>query len=258
MLQQHYKTFQHPVVGESYEVTISVPMVSAPLEGFPVLYVLDGNAYGTMSKEILKLQWRRSDKTKVEPTVIVSIGYGTAEVFPSVRVFDFTPPSSTVSLPPKPDGTPWPAHGGADGFLRFIEKELLPFVGESAPIDANQQTLFGHSLGGLFVLYALCRRPDLFRNYISCSPSIWWNECQIFQEGQMKCLPGKKLFIGAEKGEKQNMYDNAFHLYERLRTDSPASVMFRSPEGENHMSIVPAILSEAIRFFMTNEEEAKT
>ncbi|QTD41852.1 alpha/beta hydrolase [Sporosarcina sp. Te-1] len=249
MVREFNQGFRHPTGSTPYKVTVSVPMADIPPEGFPVLYVLDGNAYGTMSREMLKLQWRRSDKTQVDATVIVSIGYETTEVFPSTRVLDFTPPASAVSLPPKPDGTPWPAHGGAEEFLHFIEKEVLPFVFKSASINADRQTLFGHSLGGLFVLYTLFNRPDLFQNYISCSPSIWWNECQILKEEQRKCLPdGKNLFIAAEKGDKQNMYDNALHLYERLRTDSP-SIMFRSPEGENHMSIVPAILSEAIRFF---------
>ncbi|MBO1001220.1 alpha/beta hydrolase [Pseudogracilibacillus auburnensis] len=249
MLRNFSQTFQHPISDIPYKVTVSIPDEKVPSEGFPALYVLDGNAYGTVFKEIVKLQWRRPEKTKVSPMVIVSIGYDFNEVFPPLRVYDFTPFSSTTSLPPRPDGTSWPAHGGAEGFLQFLEKVVQPFVYEKAPVHADNQILFGHSLGGLFVLYTLFERPSLFNNYISCSPSIWWNECQILTYERKGCLsPNRKLFIAAEKAKKMNMHDHAFALFERLKVSNPDCISFLSPAGENHMSIVPTILSEALRF----------
>ena len=35
--------------------------------------------------------------------------------------------------------------------------------------------LVGHSLGGLFALYALAQRPALFTGYVVMEPSAWWN-----------------------------------------------------------------------------------
>ena len=248
------KTFPHPLADTSYKVTVSIPKEAVPSKGFPVLYVLDGNAYGLLLKEMIQLQWRRSEKTKVCPMVIVSIGYDINEVFSPLRVFDFTPPTSSISLPPKPDGSEWPAYGGAERFLQLITRDIQPFVYEHAPVHRERQTLFGHSLGGLFVLYTLFQRRNLFQHYISCSPSIWWNECQILTYEQATCLlPNKKLFIAAEKVQKMRMYDHAFALYKRLKVLQPDQVAFRSPTNENHMSIVPTILSDALRFLRFGE-----
>lgn len=249
MHDEIYKTYPHPKSDTPYQVTVSIPKCEAPSEGFPVLYVLDGNAYGIMSREVLKLQWRRPEKTGVDPMIIVSIGYKTEAVFLPQRVYDFTPPAQTVSLPDKPDGTPWPEHGGAQTFLDFLEKDIQPFIGAQASVNTGRQALFGHSLGGVFVLYALFERPYLFTDYISCSPSIWWNECEVLDYEKASCLSkNRKLFIAAEKMEKMKMHEHAFSLFKRMNSVYPESVAFRSPEGENHMSIVPAILSEAIRF----------
>ncbi|MBP2079034.1 alpha/beta hydrolase [Oceanobacillus polygoni] len=244
------ETFRHPISDIPYQVSISIPTDLAPKEGFPVLYVLDGNAYGMLCREIVRLQSRRAEKTKVSPMIIVSIGYGTSEMLPSLRVYDFTPASVTASLPPKPDGASWPAHGGAKGFLDFLETIVQPFVHQSAPVDPGNQMLFGHSLGGLFVLYTLFERPELFRNYISFSPSIWWNDNEILNmEREDFLMRDRNLFIAAERVEKMNMYNNAFTLFQRLQVNNSDAVAFCSPVGENHMSIVPTVLSEAIRYF---------
>lgn len=246
MLIQNYP---HPLSAINYDVRISIPREPAPREGFPVLYVLDGNAYGTMLREIVKLQCRRSEKTFVSPMIIVSIGYECEGAFPSLRVYDFTPPASSVTLPAKPDGSSWPQHGGAEEFLRLLERRIKPYVYEHAPVNQNQEYLFGHSLGGLFVLYALFTRPTLFQKYISCSPSIWWNEGQVLTyENEASLAGGRKLFIAAEKQGKGNMFENAKSLYEKLHIHSADHVAFSSPHNENHMSIVPTIMSEALRF----------
>ncbi|WP_301110173.1 alpha/beta hydrolase-fold protein [Sporosarcina sp.] len=257
MLRDIVERFPHPTAGSSYSVTVSIPNEEPPAEGFPVLYILDGNAYGLMCKELLKLQWQRTEKTHIAPMIIVSIGYATEELHPSLRVFDFTPTPSAASLPERPDGTEWPAYGGAKEFLQFLEATVQPLVRRHASVDQENQILFGHSLGGLFVLYALFERPDMFSDYLSCSPSIWWNDQEILTYEQKDCLDStKRLFLAAEQQEKGKMYESAFALYTRLKEHHPDSVTFTSPAGENHMSIVPTIFSEAIRFFYRGTEEA--
>jgi predicted alpha/beta superfamily hydrolase len=38
------------------------------------------------------------------------------------------------------------------------------------------RVLVGHSLGGLFAVYALMTRPDVFQGYIAISPALWWDD----------------------------------------------------------------------------------
>ena len=53
------------------------------------------------------------------------------------------------------------ASGGADQFLRFIEKELKPWVDERYRMN-GYSILMGHSLSGLFGMHAFVTQPDAF------------------------------------------------------------------------------------------------
>ncbi|WP_258286092.1 alpha/beta hydrolase-fold protein, partial [Escherichia coli] len=60
--------------------------------------------------------------------------------------------------------------GGADAFLHFVTTTLRSAVAQRCRVDPARQALFGHSFGGLFVLYALAHRPDAFSHWIAASP----------------------------------------------------------------------------------------
>ncbi|MFX1681396.1 alpha/beta hydrolase-fold protein [Mitsuaria sp. CC2] len=71
--------------------------------------------------------------------------------------------------------------GGADGFLEFLAEELKPSLAEAFPIDLAEATLAGQSFGGLFTLYALLTRPEVFRRYLAVSPSLWWDDRSLLE-----------------------------------------------------------------------------
>jgi predicted alpha/beta superfamily hydrolase len=64
------------------------------------------------------------------------------------------------------------AFGVADKFLSFIEKELIPFV-EGNYRSSGYRALSGNSRGGLFVLYSLIEKPDLFQARFCYSTPVW-------------------------------------------------------------------------------------
>jgi predicted alpha/beta superfamily hydrolase len=102
------------------------------------------------------------------------------------RQRDLTPPMSHREN--RPEG----AVGGAGKFLSFIADELLP------EIDRNYRTrstriLIGHSYGGLFAIYSLLNRPDLFKAYIAVSPSLWWDEQALAKQAEQFVIDHKDL-----------------------------------------------------------------
>lgn len=235
----------------SYVINVFIPeQQPIPDNGYSVLYILDGNAYSTLFSEIIKLQSRRSEKTGIEPMLLVGIGYEGDEPFPSHRVYDFTPPAEEVDLPVRPDGSTWPENGGTEEFMDFLEEELIPFIDKKYKTNQQKQTIFGHSLGGLFVLYTLFQRSRLFSHYFSCSPSIWWNKQAILSyETNIDVKDVKGLFIAAEPIENKQMYANGLAMYENLsQRNKNLKTAFFAPEEENHMSIVPAVFSRGMRF----------
>jgi pimeloyl-ACP methyl ester carboxylesterase len=98
---------------------------------------------------------------KLMPDVIIaSPAYGSKkgmhEGGANMRNRDLLPfPFPGIAIPP----------GGAQ-FLKFIEKELIPFVEANFRTVAGDRTLWGYSFGGIFALYALFEKPGLFQRYI--------------------------------------------------------------------------------------------
>jgi predicted alpha/beta superfamily hydrolase len=68
----------------------------------------------------------------------------------------------------------YPGPPGAEAFLAFLEKELVPDV-ERTYRTAQPRILLGKSLSGLFTLYALLTKPHLFNAYVGCSAG-WFGE----------------------------------------------------------------------------------
>ncbi|MEH6940621.1 alpha/beta hydrolase [Bacillus sp. JJ722] len=237
-----------------YRIMVAKPKQPAPPSGYPIIYVLDGNAYFQTFQEAVRVQSGRSEKTGVNPAIVVGIGYQSEESFDTEnRVYDFTPPDTIVDLPKRPNGEPWPKSGGAEYLLRFIEGELKPSLQKRYEIDMKQQTLFGHSLGGLFTLYALFLRSS-FQNYIACSPSIWWNkQCIIEYEKQWMsfgALIDTKIVIAVGSLEQVHMVEDAKEMHRRITQSASERIQtyYLEGDGENHASIVPTVLSRALRF----------
>ncbi|MEK8129136.1 alpha/beta hydrolase [Paenibacillus filicis] len=249
-----------------YQIMVAKPAEEPPSSGYPVIYVLDANSVFATMVEAIRLQGRRPDKTGVLPAIIVGIGYETEAPFSEDRYYDLTPEPTTV-YHQKPDGTPLPEQGGAAAFLAFIEQELKPLIEREFQIDRSRQTLFGHSLGGLFVLYALFMKPDAFRSYIAGSPSIHWNESLLLeQERQFKARLEQEptaiqLLLGAGELEKSHIArinDNARELAGRLSTLSSrgVDVEYKEFEGEGHVSVLPVLISRTLRLVLRPESKS--
>lgn len=147
-----------------YAIWIGKPERPAPAAGYPVLYMLDGNAaLGALkADELLTL-------SKGAAPVLVAVGYaGNMRIDRAGRTMDYTPG------PPGNDPLTQQPSGGADAFLDLLEQQIKPAVARRVPLDASQQTLWGHSYGGLLVLHALLARPHRFAHYAAASPSLWW------------------------------------------------------------------------------------
>src|SRR5690606_28957026 len=106
---------------------------------------------------------------------VIAIGYETDTVFDfDARSRDYTPaPPAGQGLP---EGSPRPARpsGVAGLFLQALADEILPDVEHRFPLDRRRRTLWGHSYGGLFALYAYIHAPELFSALCVVSPSLWW------------------------------------------------------------------------------------
>jgi predicted alpha/beta superfamily hydrolase len=166
-------TLHSNLLNEDRVVWIRTPQNYEKTKGpFPVLYLADGPIYINLvasTTDILALNDR------LPPLVIVGIAN-------TDRTRDMTPSHADEK---NPDGTVHadPTSGGADRFVDFIQKELMPEIERRYRV-APYKIFVGHSFGGLLAVHILITRPEMFQAYIAASPSLWWDNQRTLHQAQ--------------------------------------------------------------------------
>lgn len=241
-----------------YKIFVYIPNTPTPQNGFPVIYLLDGNANFGSFVENIRLQTKTSAKTGIHPAVLIGIGYETTEPYSTERYLDFTFDSDQKKLPKNPQGAEWPPHGGGENFLFFLEEKLKPIVEQNIPINTKKQMIVGHSLGGLFVLFALFTNPSSFQYYIASSPSIHWNEeallkkLHLFPE-RLNRIESSKLLLTVGEKEKShftNMHQKAIVLSNKLANYHGKAFehFFHEFKNEDHLTVLLPLINKTIAF----------
>lgn len=263
--------------GRTYRICVQAPFAPAPEGGYPLIILTDGNMTFPIASALGGLMF---GLLAGRPSVTVSVGYPNLFEMPLSRTRDLTPPTPLDAIPAQP-GLPPPApdnYGGADDFFRFITEELKPAIAASHPISADDHTLYGYSLGGLFTLRTLFKHPTSFRTFAACSPSIWWNGRAVLEDEaafvsavESKAVSPRVLItIGAKEQEpppqlvgdmtpeqaaalvrQARMVDNARELAERLakvKGGDGYTVRYQAFEREDHTTSAAASISRAFAF----------
>jgi len=255
-----------------YRIWIATPEKTAPHAGYPVLYLLDGNAaLGALQEGQL------ADLARRGPPVLVFIGYATDLRFDATaRAYDYTPPLPGVE-PVIDDIARQRRGGGADVFLDLIEQRIKPLVQAQVPIDLTRQSLWGHSYGGLLTLHALFTRPASFQRYIAADPSLWWQGGFILQEAQAfiaRPQPFDLTLLTAGAVRERPPADNSQDPQVRARLEALAAlpanaaeqfagqlaavsrgpVRYKRYPGLSHGPMLPASLGPALRLSAGDDE----
>lgn len=244
--------------GELYKIFVSKPTVAPPPDGYPVLYVLDGNTIFASFAEARRVQ--EFSDPNVSNTLIVAVGYPTDKPYDFARrMYDFTP-AFPVPMPvsEKPFAN-WKV-GGQEKLVSFLVDRLRPAVGERYPINLNRQALFGHSLGGLFALHVLYQHPEAFHAIVAASPSVYWDDHSILVEerefaARISKLKGptalpRLLILAGEREETALELWDAEPLAVRLAPLSAFGFISRIEifKGETHLTVPSRSVTTALRF----------
>ncbi|BAV65361.1 alpha/beta hydrolase [Sphingobium cloacae] len=255
-----------------YTIFVTLPSGPPPGAGYPVLTLLDGNAWIAGAAEALRWQSRFAIQSEIEPMIVVAVGYpGEAPFDLGRRAYDFLPDHSSGKLSERfMQGAPWHQPGGADAFLDFLKGPLRDDLAERYPVDRSRQILCGHSFGGFFALYALLHRPEAFRHYAALSPSLWWDDGRLLKDAEaaIAAMPRDLVTdILIAVGERETperpkisarMLDDSAAFVDRLERERLAgvSVDYRVLAGENHQSLLTAAFSAVLRFATMNGGQA--
>lgn len=224
-----------------FSVNIHVPSEAPPAEGFPIIIVLDGERYAPLMMSVMQLQLRIRQKTGIQPMIVVSIDSkdGQRESLSAFRFYYMTPKAERYVFPVRRGRVmnEVPA-GGAQQLHEFITKQVVPHVNEHYATN-RQLFLFGHSLGGLYALWSYT--TNVYTGIVAVSPSLWWNEQQLLGDIPQHDTP-LAIYVGEKEGD---MVADATTYYDALT--QPKKELYVAPL-ENHASVIPTVMSRALRF----------
>jgi predicted alpha/beta superfamily hydrolase len=183
-------------VGVDYSVSVRLPpdYDASPDARYPVVYQLDAEFLGELA--LMTGHASSLEREGLVPSVII-VGVSRADDpgDPTTRTIDFAPP-------PLEAGSR--STGRADRFFAFLTEELGPRIDAAYRTDVTQRVLSGHSLGGLFALYAFLRdEPSpYFAHVIAADPSMGEDGGVIFGEESRRAAgsssrPGSLLVTAA-------------------------------------------------------------
>ncbi|MBA6153131.1 alpha/beta hydrolase [Gelidibacter maritimus] len=213
---------------------------------YAVVYLLDANINFHSYTGIQHMLSRGRMGRGIVPEMIV-VG-----IVNTNRIRDFTP-TRAKKLPEKfrsnnkmlEDG------GGLEKFLSFIKKELRPIINKSYNTNGNN-TLIGHSLGGLATVYTLMHHPKLFSHYLAIDPSFWWDDEMILRIAPEKLknsdFSNTKFFFTS--ANHNNKMDGAVTLKSLLEDVAPKGLFwdYKYYENENHGSVIIPSEYDGLKF----------
>ena len=220
------------VLGEERSILVRVPAnYDRTDERFPVVYMTDAHPpQNAMMTGIIEQQaW--------------------GGMMPEMILVGIQNTNRSRDLTPVDDGQGGQV-GGAPKFLEFIEKEVIPQV------EKNYRTqpfriFAGHSLGGLFAVYAFTARPDLFNAYIAASPVLGYADNFVIKRAEevFKQNNDRKttMFLGI--GDEPRFIEgfNAFQNLLKRAKPKNFEYEFREFKDENHGSVVLPVYYAGLR-----------
>jgi uncharacterized protein len=215
---------------------------------YPVVYLLDGGTdedliHVTGLYQFNSFPWI----DRVKPSIIVGI-------VNTNRLRDMTYPTTDTAAKRR-----YPQSGHSDNFIRFIEKELQPYIQHHFKTNASR-TIIGESLGGLVATEILLKKPMLFDHYIIVSPSLWWDNGSLLDQASSIFTEGfhqpTSIYIGVGKeglvpGKVPRVMEvDANVLADNIKQSKSKTliVYFDYLPQEDHATVMYQALFNAIRY----------
>lgn len=227
------------VLGETRTIFVHRPAdYDLSTARYPVLIVLDGGddfRHASTTADFL------ADAGRIPQMLVVGIPNTDRDrdLIPVARGSGGNAPSAT--------------RGGADRFLEFITKELLPRLDR----DYRTQTyriLVGHSNGGLFALHALTAAPGVFKGFVLASPALGVEDAQLLREfGQFlddrKDLSASVYLATANESDLlSGNWELSSRLQARAARDTHWTFAYRNHPEESHGTITLRAVYDGLGF----------
>lgn len=218
-------------------IWVQLPENYRETESYPVLYLLDADGHFSYTSNYLDYL-AKPYAQKIPATILVGI----RSKSPAWRYQYFTPALGAESAGKQ---------GEANVFISFLEKELVPEIAKRFKTSSNRM-LAGHSLAGLFALYALCHRPALFQGVVAVSPSLTYAEGKFLNTHWLPYLASVKekthLYFSVAENDNTNYLPKTLELKAATDQKNPPFLAwtYELIDDTDHYSTAPAAMYRGI------------
>jgi predicted alpha/beta superfamily hydrolase len=231
--------------GRAYQLAVRLPASYAQETDrrYPVLFVTDG--YWDFPTIVTGYDNLVFDKV-VPECIIVGLGYAGENLdYGKLRGGE---------LSPAPLGFMDNSSGHAAEFLATLEQTIIPFIAQNYRVDPSYRVLAGSSLGGLFTLYVMYTKPELFQGYIAASPAVIVHNDWLFGYEAAFAKSGQpikaRLFMTGAENENPGFLDGIKRFSQQIssRKYPGFTYGFRLIDGERHAGTKSESYVRGLRF----------
>lgn len=220
---------EHRINGKECTVYLP-PSYSVQTKALPCVYVLDGGVLFLEQMEKIEFQFANGTL----PELIF------AGIKPDNRLDEYTPW-------PAPSLSPAFHDFGGKGslFLVDLTNTIIPTVEDMHHMSPDPETrgLIGASLGGLFSMYAMLQKPEIFGRIGCISGSFWYEKSADYVRSAPLRQTRQRIYmsVGSREAEHKNNIQNTMvrqnrdvHESMRQKGFSHSQLCFTIEEGAVH------------------------
>lgn len=257
-------TISSEVTDQEYRLFIVTPLNydSSSEEAYDVVYILDVNSED--STQLVPFQRTFTQIPNTPEFILVGVGFSPDEEHRGLRTAHFSPSRNEETdreildlfptLSQSANVQNWQS-GRAQEFAEVLSTEIIPYIEENFATSASD-TVLGASLAGLFLTSILFEQPEIFDNYVITSPSVWWNDFEIFEDTNSLYREDlqSKVYLSVGGLENEEMLESYTRLSDTLAENESPNLMVRSQiiEDQTHISVIPISYMNGLNYIFSN------
>ncbi len=252
-----------PALKRDYDIFVSLPdSYASSKKSYPVLFVTDANYAFPLVRSIARRLIGHG--APVQEFILIGLSYAKGDNPTASRNRDYTPTDIIAKKRADKDQLAF-QYGQAEAYRQYLAQQVFPYVAAHFRADMRNTALLGHSYGSLFGAYVLMTEPGMFRSYILSSPSLWYDQHELFQMEQSYAAKHKdltaKVYLLAGELEKRKKGDtrysqsddivhDALQFEKLLKSRHYPGLSVRSEviANEDHLSVAPITATHGIRW----------
>lgn len=200
----------YTINGKTYPIQILLPTNYDAGKAYPVTYMFGRH---------MRYRDAGSD-TEMGDRILYADSWDVATSVASMESAGQNPGIIVVIYAQLPEFTPWEndefmGTGKADSFLKSVVEDFIPAFEQKYAVDAQNRTITGADVAGLFAYYAAINYPNVFGSCGLFAPSFWYNQQDLaayMQDFTPTATNTKFVFTSAKNDMEYVREDNTTYI----------------------------------------------